>query len=84
MLTPQLCFNKQPAIRTRKLEKEKEKLDIKKPVGEKLWMYHVESLNIEMGDANKSLMEESIISEYNEEFHQEQLSYEECEEAGKT
>ena len=84
MLTPQLCVNKQPKTRTRKLEKEKEKFDVKKSVGEKLWMYHVESLNKEMGDANKSLIEESIISECNEEFHLEQLSYEECEEADKT
>ena len=44
-------------------------------------MYHVESLNKEMGDANKSLIEESIISEDIEEFHLEQLSYEEYEEA---
>ena len=47
-------------------------------------MYHVESLNTEMGDGNKSLIEELIISEYNEEFHLEQLSYEEYEEAAKT
>lgn len=53
-----LCVNKQPTTRTRKLEKEKEKFDVKKCVGEKLWMYHVESLNKEMGDANKSLIEE--------------------------
>ena len=47
-------------------------------------MYHVESLNKEMGDANKSLIKESVISEDIEEFHLEQLSYEEYEEAEKT
>ena len=84
MLTPQLCVNKQPTRKTRKLDKEKKKFDVKKPVGEKLRMYHVESLNKEMGDANKSLMEESIISKYNKEFHLEQLSCEECEETEKS
>ena len=34
-------------------------------------MYHVKSLNKEISDANKSLMEESIISEHSEEFHLE-------------
>ena len=46
-------------------------------------MYHVKSLNKEISDANKFLMEESIISEHSEEFPLEQLSYEECEEADK-
>ena len=63
--------NKQPTTRTAafaQLNFLKEKFDVNKPIGAKLYMYHVKSLNKEMSDV-KSLMEESIISEYSEEFH---------------
>ena len=54
----------------------KESFDVNKPIGAKLCLYHVNSLNKEMGVANKSLMKESTISEYREEFPPDKLSYE--------